>query len=63
MATVKGLTIEELEFLIEQKILEILGDPDSGLELREEFKEELKERLKSSSSRVSQEEVVKRFGR
>ena len=28
-----------------QKILEVLGDPDSGLELREEFKEELKGRL------------------
>ena len=47
IAKVKDLTIDELEYLIEQKILELLGDPDSGLELREEFKEELKERLQN----------------
>lgn len=33
MTKVKDLTIDELEYLIEQKILEVLGDPDSGLEL------------------------------
>jgi len=42
--------------------LEILGDPDSGLELKDEFKRELKERLKKSSKRTSYEEVVKEFG-
>jgi len=30
MTSVKDLTIDELEYLIEQKILEVLGDPDSG---------------------------------
>ena len=29
--------MDELEYLIEQKILEILADPDSGLELTDEF--------------------------
>ena len=43
-----------------QKVLEILGDPDSGLELRDEFKEELRNRLKGSSQRVSHEEVLRR---
>ena len=62
MTKVKDLTVEELEYLIEQKILEILGDPDSGLELRDEFKQELRERLKSPSKRISQGEVAKRFG-
>jgi predicted PP-loop superfamily ATPase len=47
MNKIKDLTIEELEYFIEQKILEILGDPDSGLELREEFKSKLKERLEN----------------
>jgi len=61
MAKVKDLTIEDLEYLIEQKILEVLGDPDYGLELREEFKEKLKERLRSSSKKVSHKEVIKRF--
>lgn len=62
MTKLKDLTIDELEYLIEQKILEVLGDPDSGLELREEFKEELKERLKNPSRKISHEEVVKRLG-
>ena len=62
MAKVKDLTIDELEYLIEQKILEVLGDPDSGLELREEFKQELKERLKNPSRGISHEEVAKRLG-
>jgi hypothetical protein len=62
MAKVKDLTIEELENIIEQKILEVLGDPDSGLELREEFKQELKGRLESTSRRVPHQEVVNRVG-
>ena len=62
MAKVKDLTIDELEYLIEQKILEVLGDPDAGLELKEEFREELKERLSRPSRRISHEEVLRRFG-
>jgi len=62
MTKVKDLTIDELEYLIEQKIFEVVGDPDSGLELKEEFKEELKERLKNPSRKISHEEVAKRLG-
>ena len=62
MTKIKDLTMDELEYLIEQKILDILGDPDFGVELREEFKEELKECLKSSLRRTSQEEVAGKFG-
>ena len=62
MAKVKDLTIDELDQLVEQKILEILGDTDSRLELREEFKQELERRLKNSSRRIPHGEVVKRLG-
>jgi hypothetical protein len=62
MVKIKDLTIDDLEYLIEQKVLEILGDPDAGLELRDEFREELRNRLKNSSKRTSHEEVLKRFG-
>jgi len=62
MTNVKDLTIDELEYLIEQKILEVLGDPDSGLELKEEFKQELKRRLENPSSRIPHHEVVSRIG-
>jgi|Deesub1362B_J571_1020462.scaffolds.fasta_scaffold01589_5 hypothetical protein len=62
MAKPKDLSMEDLEHLIEQKILEILGDPDSGLELREDFKSQLKRRLEKPSRRISHEEVAARFG-
>ncbi|MFW6105442.1 MAG: hypothetical protein ACOC7P_02545 [Chloroflexota bacterium] len=62
MTNVKDLTIDELEYLIEQKILEVLGDPDSGLELKEEFKQELKRRLQNPSRGIPHREVVDRIG-
>ena len=62
MVKVKDLTIDDLEYLIEQKVLEILGDPHSGLELKDEFKEELRERLKKSPKRISHKEAIKRVG-
>lgn len=62
MAKVKDLNIDDLEHLIEQKVLEVLGDPDSGLELREEFKKELTERLEKTSKRISHKEAIKRVG-
>ena len=61
MARVKEMTIDELEQFIEQKLLEILGDPDSGLKLKPEFKKKLKIRLKKTSKRTPHEEVMKRF--
>jgi len=46
---VKDLSVEELKALIEEaveeKLEEILGDPDLGLELREEVKERLRRSL------------------
>jgi hypothetical protein len=62
MIKVKDLTIDDLEYLIEKKVLEILGDPDSGLELKDEFKDKLRERLKKSLRRISHEEAIIRFG-
>ena len=61
METISQISIEDLENLIEQKILEILGDPDTNLELREDFKKELNARLASRLKRVSHREVVKKF--
>jgi len=61
MAEIKDLSMEDLEHLIEEKVLEILGDPDSGLELKEEFKRKLRERLEKPSKRISHEEVLSKF--
>ena len=61
MAKVKDMTVEDLEQFIEHKFLEILGDPDSGLQLKKEFKIKLEQRLKKPSKRISHEEVLKKF--
>jgi hypothetical protein len=61
MSMIKDLTVDDLEHLIEQKVLELLGDPDAGLELKQEFKEELSRRMKSHSVAISHQEVIKRF--
>lgn len=46
---VKELTVEQLKTLIqeavEEKLEEVIGDPDLGLELREEIKERLRSSL------------------
>jgi hypothetical protein len=43
---IKELTVEEFKDLvqdvIEEKLQELIGDPDAGLELREEIKERLR---------------------
>ena len=55
-------TLEELNFLIEQKIIEILGDPDYGLELRGDFKQEILKRIRRKHKTIPHEEVLKKFG-
>ena len=61
MAKVREMTTEELEQLIERKVLEVLGDPDSGLKLRPSFRKKLEQRLKKNSPRTPHHEVRKRF--
>jgi len=62
MKPINQLTNEDLEHLIEQKIIEILGDPDTSLDLREEFRKALKDRLARRLKRIPHQEVLKRFG-
>jgi hypothetical protein len=59
---ISDLTLEDIEQLIEHKMIDFLGDPDSGLELRDDFKEKLIKRLNNPSSTISHDEVVKLFG-
>ena len=62
MKTIGAMSLDELENLIEQKILDVFCDPDAGLDLREEFKEKLRQRLSTTSKRISHEEAIKKFG-
>jgi hypothetical protein len=66
---VKELTVEEFKILIqeaiEEKLEEITGDPDLGLELREEIKERLRSSLGAMQRGVKGipvEEVAKQAG-
>ncbi len=58
---INDLTIEDLDHIIEEKIIELLGDTDSGLAIKEEFKAELERRLKNLSKKISHAEALKRF--
>jgi hypothetical protein len=53
---VAELTVDELtqvvQEAVEQKLIEILGDPDEGLELREEIKARLRRSLEAEQSGV-----------
>lgn len=67
--TVAQMTKEELremiESSVEQKLLEILGDPDEGLELRKSVRERLlrqKEAVARGERGEPLEDVVKRLG-
>lgn len=55
------MSVDDLEHFIEQELLEILGDPDSGLELKDEFRKKLEQRLRKPSERIPHQEVLKRF--
>lgn len=62
MEKVKEMTVDDLEQFIEQKLVEIIGDPDSGLKLKPAFKKKLAQRLKKPGKRISHDEVLKRLG-
>ena len=62
MTKLNDLAVEYLEELIEQKLLEIVGDPDSELRLEKSFKEKLERRLRNVPRKVSHDEVLKKFG-
>jgi hypothetical protein len=52
MSKNNAIAREDLENMIETEILEILGDPDAGLDLREEFKAKIRERQRRMSPTV-----------
>jgi len=56
-----SLTKKEIELMIEQKVLELLGDPDNGLQLKEEFKKKINKRLKNLSDTTSHSDIMKKY--
>ncbi|OGG73205.1 hypothetical protein A3A38_02315 [Candidatus Kaiserbacteria bacterium RIFCSPLOWO2_01_FULL_53_17] len=53
---------KHLEYLIEQKILELYGDPDAGLELKESFVAELRRRTRKKQKTIPLSAVLKKYG-
>ena len=69
MVKVKELSVEQLKALIqeavEEKLQEVLGDPDQGLELKEDIKERLRRSLaavESGNEGIPVRQVVKEVG-
>jgi len=65
-ANVADLTVEEFKDLVQEvvaeTILELLGDPDDGLELREEIKERLHRSLTRDNQARSAQDVAAKLG-
>ena len=38
---IKEMSVDDLEHFIEEKLLEIIGDPDSGLQIKEKFRKKI----------------------
>ncbi len=53
---------KKLEYIIEQKIVELYGDPDAGLDLKESFVKELRRRTRKKQKTVPLSMVLKKYG-
>ena len=53
---------QNIENIVEQKILEFFGDSDSGLELKESFVAELRRRMKKKQKLTAMSAVAKKYG-
>ena len=66
MATVSQMTTDELKQmigeLIEQKLLELVGDPDEGLPIRKALRDRLLRQKKAVARGERFDEVVQRLG-
>jgi len=67
--TVGQMTVRELEGVVEkvveEKVYELIGDPDQGLDLRESVKRRLRRTIRDEKKRkpgIPAKEVAKRLG-
>jgi hypothetical protein len=55
---VADMTVEDLRSFIEQTFLDLVGDPDAGLELNEDFIARLMEGINDKTGRMAHEEFL-----
>ncbi|MEK7155379.1 MAG: hypothetical protein AAB734_00720 [Patescibacteria group bacterium] len=54
---------KKLEHIIEQKIIELYGDPDAGLEFKKSFVDRLRRSMRSKNRKlVPHSEILKKYG-
>ena len=53
---------KKLANLVEQKILEFLGDPDAGLQLNNTFLSTLRKNMQRKQKLISHSRVLKKYG-
>ena len=59
--TIKTLN-NKISLIVEQKLSEMLGDPDSFLPLNKDFVRKLKLRLNKPSKLIAHSQVLKKYG-
>lgn len=59
--TLKALD-KKIDFLVEQKLNELLGDPDSFFPLSRQFSQRLKTRLSGAPKLITHSQVEKKYG-
>lgn len=66
MAAVKDLSVEDLrsliEAIVEEKLRELLGDPDEGLKIRPEIRDRLLNSLNPPHETISASEAARCLG-
>jgi hypothetical protein len=55
---VADMTVEDLRSFVEQTFLDLVGDPDAGLELNEDFIARLMESIGDKTGRMTHEEFL-----
>jgi len=53
---------KHLEYLIEQKVIELYGDPDTGLKLKKSFLDKLRKSMRKNQKLTSHATVLKKYG-
>ena len=61
MGALQNFSKDDLEHLIEEKILKMADDPDRGLEINEEFAKRLEQRGEEDAT-LTHEEIVEDVG-
>lgn len=58
---ISAIDLKNIDQIIEQKMLEFFGDPDSGLEIKHDFLDKIKNRSQQDKKLIDHNEVLKQY--